>query len=46
MMAIPPNLLPRSPETNQAVTGLAGKRATSRDQEKGLAEFYRLPVER
>jgi len=37
--------LPRFPQTNQAGTGLAGKRATSKDQAKGLAEFFRLPVE-
>ena len=45
MMASPPNFLPRSPETNQAVTGLAGKRAIDKDQAKGLAEFFRMPVE-
>jgi hypothetical protein len=45
MMAGPPNFLPRSPETNQAVTGPAGKRAISKNQANGLAEFFRLPVE-
>jgi len=37
--------LPRFPETNQAVTGLASKRAISKEQAKGLAELFRLPVE-
>jgi len=45
VMASPPNFSPRSPETNQAGTGLAGKRAISKDQAKGLARFFRVPVE-